>query len=815
MAIYERLQAFIPRVRHNPRVPSLSDILSPSGPIAAALGAGFESRPEQTEMAAAVAKAMDQRSHLLVEAGTGVGKSFAYLVPAILRACAGETVVIATNTIQLQEQLVQKDIPLLQEALEEAGVIPREGHGGTEARGHEGEEEPETSPAAAAGPVPLKAVLVKGRGNYVSIRRLAMASKRQDRLFADAAARRTLHVIEDWASETLDGSLSSLPAGGLERPGVWDKVQSDSGNCMGRRCPNYQACFYQSARREMEGANLLVTNHALFFSDLALRANEVGFLPPYRHVVLDEAHNVEDVAADHFGVSLSEGRVMHLLTTLYHVRTGKGYLPQLQVVCGDAGEIDRAVRLVIGAENGARAFFESLLQVQRGGGSGGGGGGGGARNGRVREPGVVENTLTPAMRELSLRLKGLREGLKGEGLEPDRYELNAYAQRAEMIAIEAEILVGQKAGGTGDGKGYAYWIEVRGDEEEQGRKGFGAKVTFACSPVEVAPILKEKLFAGEQSVVLTSATLGTVTQRRSDAGTQPESESANQRVSDTGKAKNGGAGPFGHVVSRLGCEGAATLMLGSPFDHATQVELFIERDMSRPAGGGARGSNRAAVFDEFDQRPPDDESAPRDRPRPAGPFTASPSHRVTGSPPQGYNSQLASRVLHHVDATDGGAFILFTSFATLYAVAELLGPELEDRGMPMLVQGRDGPRSLILQRFRDNERSVLLGAASFWQGVDVRGRGLRNVIITKLPFEPPDRPLTEARCELIKERGGDPFRDDSLPRAVLKFKQGFGRLIRSKTDHGRVVVLDPRVVTARYGRAFLEALPEGVRVVEG
>ena len=179
-----------------------------------------------------------------------------------------------------------------------------------------------------------------------------------------------------------------------------------------------------------------------------------------------------------------------------------------------------------------------------------------------------------------------------------------------------------------------------------------------------------------------------------------------------------------------------------------------------------------------------------------------------------YNDRLAGRILSHIDATDGGAFVLFTSFAMLNKVADALAPELRDRGMPLLVQGRDGPRMQILERFRQNDRSVLLGAASFWQGVDVRGRGLRNVIITRLPFDPPDRPLTEARLERITERGGDPFREESLPRAVIRFKQGFGRLIRSKADTGRVVVLDPRIVTTGYGKRFLEALPEGVKVIE-
>jgi ATP-dependent DNA helicase DinG len=712
----------------------VSSFLSPGGPIAAALGGHFESRPEQAEMAAAVVRTFDQRSHLLAEAGTGVGKSFAYLVPAILRCVMrGEKVVVATNTIALQEQLVQKDVPLLQSALDQFAQSREDVQARLKTH-------------------PLKAVLVKGRGNYVSIRRLSLASSRQDRLFGDPAARRTLHVIEDWAQETTDGTLATLAP--LERPGVWDRVQSDSANCMGKRCPEFGKCFYQRARRQMDEANLLITNHALFFSDLALRSKEVGFLPEYQHVILDEAHNVEDVAADHFGISLSEGRVMHLLTTLYQPRTGRGYLPQLQLLSADVEAIDMAVRLVLGAENATRDFFESLVRFSRSQ---------EGRGGRIRRPEIVDNALTPAMKELALRLRSLRDTVKNEA---DRFELNAYAQRAASIADEAEILVKQSVGG------YAYWVEVGGEQEFGGMGGRGfPKVTMACSPIEVAPVLKDKLFARECSVVLTSATLA------------------------DGKTSSLEQDGFTHIKARLGCENASTIRLGSPFDHSSQVELYIERSMPRPVSGASRSQARR-VFDEFDQRSPFDEPAPRAR-------IAEPT----------YEDQLASRILEHLDATDGGAFVLFTSFSALYRTADILRPELIARGMPLLAQGRDGPRSAILERFRENQRSVLLGAASFWQGVDVRGRGLRNVIITRLPFEPPDRPLTEARIERIQERGGDAFFEDSLPRAVIRFKQGFGRLIRSKTDSGRVVVLDPRIVTTGYGRRFLDALPEGVRVI--
>jgi ATP-dependent DNA helicase DinG len=658
-------------------------ILGADGAIAQRLP-NYEPRAEQLQMADAVASALGGPGHLMVEAGTGVGKSFAYLVPAIQAACADKEfrVVVSTHTIGLQEQLIRKDIPFLQ------GVMPEK----------------------------FSALLVKGRSNYLSKRRLKVGHERGLSLLTEQNAWEQLDELVRWAGVTKDGSRSDLDFRPL--PPVWEIVESDSGNCLGKKCGDYAECFYFKARANIQNAKILVVNHALFFADLALKAlgPEVGILPKYRAVIFDEAHTLEDVAAEHLGLSITRGQCDYLLNRLYMERRGKAV--GLLSIHGDSKDwlqVHRVRHIV-------HTFFGSILDwrreyemKQRRPST--------SDSLRIRVPDIVTDTMSTEFQKLAEALDAVAKEVESDN---EKIELESAANRCETIAASLVAWLGQKLADQ------VYWIE--GSDER------GDKLQLASAPIEVGPILREKIFNRVPSAILTSATLST-----------------------------GGASPFGFFQERLGFPAdQPALQLGSPFDYRTQAELHLFRRMPDPTGDA------------------------RD-----------------------YEEACCAKIQEYVQRSQGRAFVLFTSHLTMQRTANYLRGWFADNRLSLISQSDGVPANRMLEAFRAADRAVLFGVDSFWQGVDVQGEALSNVIITKLPFTPPDRPIVEARCEAITERGGQAFPDYSLPQAILKLKQGFGRLIRTKSDTGMVVILDPRMVTKPYGRRFVESLPECRKFVDG
>ncbi len=695
---------------------SVAHDLGPDGPIATQ-HARYEDRASQRAMAATIARVYNDGGVGLLEAGTGVGKSLGYLVPALRWAAAnGERTVVSTNTINLQEQLVGKDLPFLKLALTDQKV---------------------------------RFALLKGWRNYLCLARLEQAMGGAAQLFDDGMAGEVASIAA-WAARTSDGSLADLPV--PPRSEVWDEVAAEPDVCTRMKCPHFDKCFVFKARRAAAEADVIVVNHHLLLSDLAVRRasqnwDDAAVLPAYGRLVVDEGHHLEDAAASHLGSTVTRRALVRLVGRLD--RRGKGLLPALAMKLMMSKDLLSTASLDLlesRLEPAVKALFQksdSLFELL---------------DAFIDEAGQPVVRLTQSFSTHPIWKAGLKVALDDtlgeiallqEGLQLVRERIEGSAKLDEELApLMSEMRsVTRRLQVAGDGLRRALtpppdddsvrWIEVRGRERS---------VAVSCVPLDLAPILREDLFKRLDSTIVTSATL---TASTGDVATD--------------------AHRFDFLAARLGLDEPdalpTTAVFPSPFDFASQSLLVIPSDV--PAPNVDADGHRAAVT------------------------------RI---------------VLDVAEASDGGLFVLFTSHREVRQLASELRARGTERRWPLLVHGEES-RDALLSRFRESGQALLLGTASFWEGVDVPGDALRGLVIAKLPFRVPTEPVTAAHCEAIDARGGNAFAEYMLPHASLRLKQGFGRLIRTGTDRGVVVVADPRIVIKRYGRGLLAALPPATRVI--
>ena len=629
-------------------VTTLDEVFGSSGALARAFE-GFVSRPSQRRMAGRIAEAFVRRENLLVEAGTGTGKTFAYLVPALT---SGLRVLISTGTRTLQDQLYTRDIPLL------AGALGR----------------------------PLTTALLKGRANYLCRLKLEGGAAQQALFVGDEP--NLMAEVRDWALRTRSGDLAEVAALGESHP-LRTQLTSTREGCTGTRCAEYSRCHVFAARRAALEADLVVVNHHLLLADLALKEDGYGeLLPGVDALILDEAHQLPDLAAEFFGVSCSSRQFETLLIDARR---------ELLAVAVPAGEIARLQALL---ESSLRDLNDKLV----------------AQMGR-QERRLAWEELDPSVHakcaSLSTALETWARGLEAQS---ESEGVGECAARARSLQRDMQQVMTEPAESAA--------VDVAGGARTVGitARGFALSVL----PYDISTRFRALIDQHPSAWIFTSATLAL-------------------------------AGDFKHFSSRLGLVDAATLCLDSPFDYERQALLYLPTALPDP---GAADYTEAVV--------------------------------------------MSVRPL--LEASEGGAFLLFTSHRALRIAARVLRSAVWAADWPLLVQN-DAPREQLLRRFRDSGRAVLLGTASFWEGIDVQGAALRLVVIDKLPFAPPDDPQVRARSKYLQSQGVNAFKDYQLPEAALALKQGVGRLIRSEEDRGVVMICDPRLISRGYGRSLLASLP--------
>jgi ATP-dependent DNA helicase DinG len=648
-------------------------------------------------MADAVERALLEDRTLLCEAGTGTGKTLAYLVPAIL---SGRKVVVSTATKALEDQIYTKDLPLLVANLR-------------------------LDPQAA---------LVKGLTNYLCLRRWNELRRGTGGL--SSSALRSLPLLETWAKETETGDVAELVSMAEGDP-LWREVSSSSDTRIGSSCEYFDACFVTRMKRDMERARLLIVNHHLFFADLAVKSaaarrgwGGAGVLPPYDAVIFDEAHQLEDIATDFFGTRLSLARVDAMLRDADRAFIASGLADRI-LGAGEGTALSQAARST------SEALFDRIARMaSKLGGS----------EGRVMlESDAWSGDLLDAYHSFDASLEALEHYARA----------NTRSEAVDLAGKRASLLREDAARIVDPAANQVKWAEAR-----------GSRVSVGASPVDLGRLFREEVFERIGACVLTSATLTVGKSTRAPkSGAAPPGGAALHGDMEAGakEALASGGGGFGFFRSRMGLNEEVTvpvdeLSVPSPFDFPSAAILYTPRDL---------------------------------------PEASDPS----------FVPYAAERIAELVGITGGGAFVLCTSIRGMQALALDLQGRLK---APPLVQGA-APKTALLSRFRAHKNAVLVATMSFWEGVDVPGEALRLVILEKVPFAVPTDPIVAARCAAIEREGGNPFVLYSVPQAAITLKQGFGRLIRTRSDRGVVAILDKRVKTRGYGRVLLASLPPAGR----